>query len=134
MEALHGWPLRLPPGVDLRSGLVAALPPGVGGAFVVSGIGSLVDPWLRFADAAAPTRLAGKFEIVSLAGSLSRDGAHLHIVVADAQGRVRGGHLAPGSLVHTTAEVLLALLPGWVLSREPDAATGFSELVVKPRP
>lgn len=37
-----------------------------------------------------------------------------------------------GCTVRTTAEVLLALLPDWRLSREPDAATGYDELVVRP--
>jgi predicted DNA-binding protein with PD1-like motif len=35
--------------------------------------------------------------------------------------------------VRTTAEVLLALLPEWAFSREPDAATGYDELVVRAR-
>ena len=44
---------------------------------------------------------------------------------------VTGGHVAYGCTVRTTAEVLLALLPDWRFSREPDAATGFDELVVR---
>jgi len=32
--------------------------------------------------------------------------------------------------VRTTAEVLLALLPEWAFSREPDAATGYLELQI----
>ena len=43
------------------------------------------------------------------------------------------GHVAAGCVVRTTAEVLLQLLPGWDFAREPDAATGFDELVVRPR-
>ena len=41
-----------------------------------------------------------------------------------------GGHAAYGCIVRTTAEVLLAPLPHWHFSREPDAATGWAELVV----
>ena len=38
----------------------------------------------------------------------------------------------PGCIVRTTAEIVLALLPGWAFSRVPDAETGFKELVAKP--
>jgi uncharacterized protein len=63
-----------------------------------------------------------------LSGTLSPDGAHLHGSVADSQGQVRGGHILPGCLVRTTAEVVIALLPGWEFRRELDVATGFREL------
>jgi predicted DNA-binding protein with PD1-like motif len=44
---------------------------------------------------------------------------------------VLGGHVAPGCIVLTTAEVLLALLPDWQFTREPDALTGYDELVTR---
>jgi predicted DNA-binding protein with PD1-like motif len=44
-------------------------------------------------------------EILSLSGTLSRDGAHLHIAVASSNGTVIGGHLCSGSLARTTAEL-----------------------------
>ncbi|AMO99332.1 hypothetical protein CAter282_1446 [Collimonas arenae] len=88
---------------------------------------------MRFAGATQSTELCGDIEILTLAGSLSPDGAHLHISVADAQGRVSGGHVARGCIVRTTAELLLALLPEHRFSREPDAVSGFSELVVRAR-
>jgi predicted DNA-binding protein with PD1-like motif len=58
---------------------------------------------------------------------------HMHGLVADAQGRVWGGHAAYGCIVRTTAEVLLAPLPDWHFTREPDSTTGWSELVVRRR-
>jgi predicted DNA-binding protein with PD1-like motif len=57
----------------------------------------------------------------------------MHGLVADAQGRVWGGHAAYGCIVRTTAEVLLAPLPDWHFTREPDSTTGWSELVVRRR-
>jgi hypothetical protein len=39
-------------------------------------------------------------------------------------GEVFGGHVAPGCIVRTTAEVLLSLPPEWAFAREPDALTG----------
>lgn len=61
----------------------------------------------------------------------SPDGPHLRIAVPDADGKVSGGHMGPGCVVRTTAEVLAALLPEMRFSREEDPATGFEEPVVK---
>jgi predicted DNA-binding protein with PD1-like motif len=127
-------PLRLHPGQDLRAALEAALHAhDVTAAFVLQGIGSLSVAQLRFAGAHQATELRGDLEILTLAGSLSPDGVHLHMTVADAQGRVLGGHVASGCTVRTTAEVLLALLPAHRFSREQDADSGFRELVIRPR-
>jgi predicted DNA-binding protein with PD1-like motif len=128
-------PLRLIPGQDLRAALEAVLDEhGVSAAFVLQGIGSLSVAQVRLAGATRVTELRGDLEILSLAGSLSPDGAHLHIGLADAQGRMLGGHVATGCSVRTTVEVLVALLPGHQFAREPDAGSGFRELVVRTRP
>jgi predicted DNA-binding protein with PD1-like motif len=133
---MHLVPLRLHPGQDLRAALEAALTGhGAGAAFVLQGIGSLAVAQLRLAGADQPTELRGDLEILTLAGSLAPDGAHLHMALSDAQGRVLGGHVAAGCIVRTTAEILLALLPDHDFSREPDVAgSGFRELVVRRRP
>ena len=123
--------LRLHPGDDLRAALTAAA--GEPGGFVLSGIGSLDRTWIRLAGASHASEFVGDLEILTLAGSLSPDGAHLHLSVADAKGRVWGGHVAPGCTVRTTAEVLVALLPAGTLVRAPDPATGHAELVVRTR-
>lgn len=123
--------LRLAPGDDLRGALEAwTVREGLSAAFVVAGIGSLVDPSIRFAAAPEATVLAGDWEITSLAGSLSPDGAHLHIVVSGTDGRVVGGHVSAGCRVRTTAEILVAPLPGLSFTRELDPSTGYRELSV----
>lgn len=126
-------PLRLPPGVDLRRHLeaMAQEDPRLSG-FIVCGIGSLESAVLRFADQDEGTVLAGPQEVVTLTGSVSGDGAHLHVVVADAQGHILGGHLCHGSRVRTTMEILLLCPEGWQLGRERDAATGHLELTISP--
>ncbi|MBM5821177.1 MAG: DNA-binding protein [Cyanobacteria bacterium K_Offshore_surface_m2_011] len=128
-------PLRLPPGVDLRGELerLAQADPAFCG-FIVCGIGSLESPVLRFADQERGVVLAGPQEVITLAGSLSRDGAHLHLVVADAGGNTLGGHLCHGSRVRTTMEILLLCPEGWELGRRRDPATGHRELDVSPSP
>jgi uncharacterized protein len=126
-------PLRLPPGVDLRSELErrAQADPQFCG-FILCGIGSLDSPVLRFADQPEGTVLAGPQEVITLTGSLGPDGAHLHLVVADAEGRTLGGHLCHGSRVRTTMELLLLSPEGWQLGRERDHATGHLELTISP--
>jgi predicted DNA-binding protein with PD1-like motif len=126
--------LRVPAGADLRAAL-AALPAlhGVDAAFVLQGIGSLSGAVIRYAGRPDCAMLDGDLEILSLGGSLSPDGPHLHIAVSDAAGRVSGGHVGPGCIVRTTAEVLVALLPDVRFAREDDPATGFKELAVRPR-
>jgi predicted DNA-binding protein with PD1-like motif len=119
--------LRLNPGDDLRGALEAGGRTG----FVVAGIGSLSHAQLRFAGEPGPTRLEGPLEILTLSGSLTPDGAHLHASLSDAAGRVVGGHVCAGCEVRTTAELLIAPLPAGSLAREFDAATGFAELVVR---
>lgn len=132
-NAVTSLPLRLPPGADLRRSLEelahARFPDG---AFVVCGIGSLSDPKLRLAGEDGETAYAGPFEILTLSGTLTRQGAHLHMSIASATGEVRGGHVPYGNRVRTTCELLLAESAGWGLGREHDGATGFLELAVQP--
>lgn len=120
-------PLRLNPADDLRGVLEAS---GLTG-FVVAGIGSLTRAQLRFAGEPGPTLIDEPLEILTLSGSLTPEGAHLHVSVADASGRVLGGHVCVGCEVRTTAELLIAPLPAGSLSRAVDAATGYAELIVR---
>ncbi len=55
------------------------------------------------------------------------------MAVADSKGAVIGGHLCAGSLVRTTAELVIGLLPEWRFCRQPDPATSYSELQIRPR-
>lgn len=127
-------PLRLRPGDDLKQALESWVQLSAGGsAWVVSGIGSLAVGQLRLAGRSDHTVLKGDLEILTLQGSLCSDGSHLHIAVADANGSVLGGHLCAGSLVRTTAEVLIARLPQWQLGRVLDPSTRYPELQIRSR-
>jgi predicted DNA-binding protein with PD1-like motif len=127
-------PLRLQPGADLRQALEAWMGEQQEQAgCVISAVGSLSVAQLRFAGAAEATAIHGELEILSLSGTLSPDGAHLHISVAGSSGAVIGGHLGAGSLVRTTAELVIGLLPDWRFSRELDPATGYPELRISPQ-
>lgn len=79
-------------------------------------------------------------EIVSLVGTLTAEGGHLHLAVADAEGRVFGGHLVEGCTVYTTAEIAIGDLEHLKFVRVVDAETGYKELEIvvrhghEPRP
>ncbi|MEM9165379.1 MAG: PPC domain-containing DNA-binding protein, partial [Cyanobacteria bacterium P01_F01_bin.4] len=104
---LTPYVLRLSPGEDLKVCLQQVTQThAIAAGCVVTAVGSLQQVSLRFAGASEPTVLIGKFEIVSLVGTLSIEGLHLHLAIADAQGQMLGGHLMPGCLIYTTAETM----------------------------
>lgn len=121
--------IRLRPGEDLRHALERlAHRHRLRAAVILSGVGSLTEASLRFADQRDGTLLEGPFEIVSITGTISRDGLHVHLSIADAEGRAVGGHLMAGCTIRTTCELALAELPGWHMRRALDRATGYREL------
>ncbi|GFE60226.1 PPC domain-containing DNA-binding protein [Geobacter sp. AOG2] len=123
--------LRLRPGDDIRSSLSRLLHDReLPAACVLSCAGSLSRAALRLAGNGGGTIIEGPLEIVSLSGTLSPQGPHLHIAFADSIGRVLGGHLLDGCIVLTTAEIVLAVMPEVRFSRRHDAATGYAELVI----
>jgi predicted DNA-binding protein with PD1-like motif len=129
--------LRLSPGQDLRAALNTAFvqlraEQNTTAACIISAVGSLSRAVLRYAAEPDGTLLAEPLELITLSGTLSPDGPHLHASVATARGEMRGGHVMAGCIVRTTAEIVLAPLPGWVFTREHDAQTGFMELVARP--
>jgi predicted DNA-binding protein with PD1-like motif len=127
-------PLRVSPGDDLRLSLEAWMAQQLEPAgCMLSAVGSLSVVQLRLAGQRKSTTITGDLEILSLAVTLSPDGVHLHIAVADSSGTVIGGHLCAGSLVRTTAELVVGLLPEWRFCRELDPATGYAELQIHPR-
>ncbi|RAK60108.1 DUF296 domain-containing protein [Phenylobacterium hankyongense] len=129
---------RLTPGTDLRAELkrlteAHALRAGC----ILSGVGSLSHARLRMpgavGDAEVFVTLDEPLEIVSLTGALCADGLHVHISLSRRDGSCIGGHLAPGCIVHTTAELVIGELPEVEFRRPLDPATGYNELSVQPR-
>lgn len=73
------------------------------------------------------------FDILSLVGTVSQGGAHLHVVLGRADGTVVGGHLVGNAKIHTTAEVVIGESLTEVYIRKNDPNTTFNELEIKPR-
>ena len=123
--------LRLKPGQDLRVELERfAKAKHLQAGFIVTCAGSLQKASLRLADKRDSTNYAGKFEIVSLVGTLTPDGPHLHISISDGEGKMLGGHLVAGCEIYTTAEIVIGEAIGLKMTREQDSQSGYKELKV----
>ena len=126
--------LRLSPKTDLRKSLEEWVQHHqLSAAWIVTGMGSLSQIAIRFAGQDRATVQEGTWEICSLAGTLSTDGVHIHIVVSDENGHCLGGHLMAGCMVRTTAELVLGVDDTVVFSRVFDPQTGYPELNIQER-
>jgi predicted DNA-binding protein with PD1-like motif len=123
--------LRLIPDQDLHKSLKQFVNANqVQAGFMLTAVGSLKQAAIRFANQNTSQVLEGKFEIISLAGTLSIQGIHLHIALADQAGQMMGGHLSEGCLIYTTAEIVIGESKELRFDRKLDQQTGFKELTV----
>lgn len=128
------YALRLTPGQDLRQELEAwARQQAIAASYLLAAVGSLQPARLRLAGQATATLFPGPVELIALNGLLSQQGTHLHGAIADAQGRVYGGHIVGGCLIYTTAELVLGTAPQLDFQRELDPQTGYPELKIRGR-
>ncbi len=99
---------------------------------ILSAVGSLKEAKVRVPviDGEVKYMSLQNLEIDSLHGTVSKNGAHLHITVSDVEGKVTGGHMKEGCIVRTTCELVIGILDDVVFERRPDALTGFDELVI----
>jgi hypothetical protein len=136
-EQLKVYALRLMPKQDLRKQLeLFGKQHKIQAGLILTAVGSLQKASLRLANQQDATTFEGKYEIVSLVGTLSPDGVHLHISLSDSTGKTIGGHLVEGCEIYTTAEIVIAEARGLAFTRETDAQTGYKELKIHkvPRP
>ncbi len=133
-SALRAYALRLRPGADVKLELEAfvrrhALRAGA----ILTAVGSVTQARLRFSGREEYAEVRGKFEIVSLTGTLAPDGIHAHLALAGDGGGTIGGHMGEGCLVFTTAEIVIVEMPDLVFGRALNAETQFKELRILPR-
>lgn len=127
------YAFRLRPGDDLFAGLEKVVTEQqIQAGCVLTCVGSLTVAVLRLANRNEYSTFSGHFEIVSLTGTLSVHGSHLHISISDPDGQTIGGHLVEGCKVYTTAEIVIAAFPGMVFKRLPCELSGYDELVIEP--
>lgn len=126
--------LRLKPNMDLKESLRNFVSlNNIKSGFILTTVGSLKQARLRFADQSNSKVFKKKFEIVSLVGTLSTSGIHLHIALSDKEGRTIGGHLDDGCIIYTTAEIVIGESEKFTFIRDIDEQTGFKELKILPR-
>ena len=124
--------LRLLPGDDLRLSIENFVNEhAIEAGWMVTCVGSLTTYSIRFANQKNSSNGNGYFEIVSLTGTVSVNGCHLHISIADDKGKTIGGHLLHGCVIYTTAEIVLVNSATYIFTREKDDNTGWNELHVK---
>lgn len=123
---------RLKPGEDLKQGIQQYIKEQeIAAGWIMTTVGSLTDVHLRYANQESGDTLTGHFEIVSLVGTVSTNGSHLHLSVSDGAGRTTGGHLLDGNIIYTTAEIVIGESECHVFEREADGTTPYKELQVR---
>lgn len=123
---------RLTKGMDLKKSIVEYckennIKAGIIGACV----GCCYEIYFRLAGGKDFYHKIGDHEIVSMTGTISENGVHIHVSFADIEGNVVGGHLSEGCFVNTTAEIAIIEVDNYKLTREFDEETGYKELVVE---
>ncbi|MBQ7137033.1 MAG: DNA-binding protein [Bacilli bacterium] len=121
---------RLTKGLDLKKEIESYTINNKISGVVLCAVGCLSKLTIRLADGKSILEKEGMFEIVSIMGTLSEDGVHIHISVSDEYGNTIGGHLKDGCIVNTTAEIVLNLFENIKLKREFDKNTGYAELII----
>jgi predicted DNA-binding protein with PD1-like motif len=129
---MRSFTFRLKPGQDLFDSIEEIVKENnIEAGCVLSSVGSLTHATLRLANRDYYNEYAGHFEIVSMTGTVSIHGSHIHVAISDGDGVTTGGHLVSGCKVYTTAEIVLAIFDDVVYKRELlDNDSGYEELVV----
>ena len=128
---MRDYTFRLKPGQDLFDSIVLLLKEkNIRAGCVLSGVGSLTHVTLRLANRDFFSEYDGHYEIVSITGTVSIHGSHLHISVSGGDGETIGGHLVSGCVIYTTAEIVIGIFDDVVYKREFSEDSGYDELVV----
>ena len=98
IQALRTIPLHLGPGSDIRLSLESLAAELNVSGFVLGVVGNLTRASFQCPGQSGPTILEGDLEIITLQGTLSPRGVHLHLSFSDGACQVWGGHLEPGKI------------------------------------
>jgi predicted DNA-binding protein with PD1-like motif len=129
---LKTFAFRLKPGQDLKKEIEGFVKNNkIEAGWIATCVGSLTHYNIRFANEPEGSSGEGHFEIVSLTGTLSVNGSHLHISVSDSTGKTTGGHLLDNNIVYTTAEIVIQQTGDLNFTREKDGTTPWEELQIK---
>ena len=123
---------RLKPGQDLKKEIQKLVTDQqIKAGWISTCVGSLTNYNIRFANQPEGNSGSGHFEIVSLTGTVSVNGSHLHISISDSTGKTNGGHLLDSNIVYTTSEIVILSSDDFIFKREKDGSTPWEELQVE---
>lgn len=128
--------VKLYPEQDLKEAIISVVAKHkINAAAVVGCVGALSKMRIRMAGATPDTEDIREYkqplEIISLIGNVGPGRFHLHISVADSEGRVFGGHLKEGCIVDITAELVLAIDNKLIFTEKFDKSVGFDNLHIE---
>ena len=124
--------IRLTKGQDLKKEIIKFVEENnIEAGIIKCAVGCVYEANFRLAEAKECFHKKGYFEIVSVMGTVSINGCHIHISVADNKGKTIGGHLKEGCLVDTTAEICIESFNNYKFDRQFDENTGWKELVIE---
>ena len=96
---MRSLPLKLAPGSDVRLSLEQLAAEQNLSGFILGVVGNLSRASFQCPGQAQPSVLEGDLEVITLNGTFSPEGVHLHLSLSDGACQVWGGHLEPGTLV-----------------------------------
>ncbi len=128
------YAFRLKPGQDLKQSIDSFVEAkNIQAGCIAACVGSLTEYNIRFANQEKGYSDKGHFEILSLAGTVSVNGSHIHLSISDSTGKTIGGHLLTSCKVYTTAEIVIGEAIDLIFTREKDGSTPWEELQIKKR-
>ena len=128
---MQNYTFRLKSGQDLFDSIQAfVMEKHIEAGCILSGVGSLTHAMLRLANREYSSEYEGHFEIVSITGTVSIHGSHLHISISDEDGKTLGGHFESGCKIYTTAEIVIAVFMDVIYKREFAEDSGYAELTI----
>ncbi len=123
---------RLTKGMDLKKEIVKFCSDNnINAGYIGACVGCCSEINFRLAGAEKFYNSKKDYEIVSMTGTISENGTHIHVAFGDEEGMVVGGHLSNGCIVNTTAEIVIVEIDNYKLSREMDDNTGYKELKIE---
>ena len=132
MNNTTAYAFRLKPGEDLKAGIQKLVTDKqIKAGWISTCVGSLTNYKIRFANQPEGSSDSGHFEIVSLTGTVSVNGYHIHISISDSTGKTIGGHLMDGCKIYTTAEIVILSSNDFIFKREKDGTTPWEELQIE---
>jgi len=132
MKNTKAWAFRLKPGQDLKQEIQKLVnEKQIKAGWISTCVGSVANYNIRFANQSNGSSDSGHFEIVSLTGTVSVNGSHIHISISDSTGKTIGGHLMDGCIIYTTAEIVILSSNDFIFKRVKDGTTAWEELQVE---